>query len=64
MNEHKVLLSLDDVCEITGWGKTKAREILKRKDSNFTIKFGNRLMAHKDLFLEHLKKCAKYQIDI
>lgn len=64
MNENKILLSINEVCELTGWGKTKTREVLKSKGSNFTIKFGNRLMVHKELFLEYLKKCAKYQIDI
>ena len=28
----KALLSLKEVCEYTGWGMTKARVVLKRKD--------------------------------
>ena len=39
----KVLMSIKEVCEYTGWGMTKTREILKRSDSDFTIRVGNRL---------------------
>lgn len=60
----KRLLSINDLCEYTGWGKTKVREILKRSDSKFTIKMGNRLYADKKLFDEYIEKCAKYQIPI
>ena len=60
----KVLLNINELCEYTGWGKTKVREILKRPDSTFTIRMGNRLYANKHLFDEYLNKCAKYQISI
>ena len=57
-------MSLNEICEYTGWGKTKVREILKRPTSNFTIVLGNRLYANKKLFDEYLEKCAKYHISI
>lgn len=60
----KALLSLKEVCEYTGWGMTKTREILKRLESRFTVRVGNRLYVNKELFDEYLVKCAKYQIDI
>ena len=60
----KALLSLKEVCEYTGWKETKVREILKREDSAFTIRLGNRLYANKKLFDEYLDNCAKYQIRI
>ena len=60
----KVLLSLNEVCEYTGWGKTKAREILKRENSGFTVRDGNRLYVNKKLFDEYLERCAKYRIPI
>ncbi len=60
----KVLLSIKEVCEYTGWGMTKTREILKRSESRFTVRVGNRLYVNKELFDEYLVKCAKYQIDI
>lgn len=60
----KALLSLKELCEYTGWGETKVREILKRPDSTFTVRLGNRLYANKQLFDEYLTKCAKYQIRI
>ena len=52
------------MCEYTGWGETKVREILRRPDSEFTIRMGNRLYADKRLFDDYLAKCAKYQIRI
>lgn len=60
----KRLLTIQEICEYTGWGKTKVREILKRDDSDFTIRMGNRLYADKTLFDKYLDKCAKYQISI
>lgn len=38
-------MSIEEVCEYTGWGMTKTREILKRSDSDFTIRVGNRLYS-------------------
>lgn len=60
----KVLMSLQEVCEYTGWGKTKVREILKRPTSTFTVILGNRLYVNKRLFDEYLDRCAKYNIKI
>ena len=60
----KRLLNIQELCEYTGWGKIKVREILKRPDSTFTIKMGNRLYADKALFDKYLDNCAKYQISI
>lgn len=60
----KRLLTIKELCEYTGWGKTKVREILKRPDSKFTVRMGNRLYADKKLFDEYIERCAKYQISI
>jgi len=60
----KRFLTVKDLVEYTGWGETKIREILKRKESNFTIRVGNRLYADKELFDAYIKKCATYQIRI
>lgn len=60
----KRLLSLKEVCEYTGWGETKVREILKRPSSTFTIRLGNRLYVDKAKFDDYLHRCAKYQITI
>ena len=60
----KRLLSLKEVCEYTGWGKTKVRELLLRKSSTFTIRFGRDLYVNKKLFDEYLDRCAKLQIPI
>lgn len=60
----KILMSLNEVCEYTGWGQTKVREILKRPSSDFTIKMGNRLYVNKKKFDSYLERCAKYHISI
>ena len=55
-----MLLTVSEVCEVTGWGQTKVREIIKRPDSGFTIRMGNRLYVDKKKFEAYLDKCAKY----
>ncbi len=60
----KVLLNVKEVCEMTGWGESKVRQIIKRPDSKFTIHMGNRLYVDKKLFEDFLERCAKYQIKI
>lgn len=60
----KALMNLKEVCGYLGIKETKAREILKRSDSPFTVRIGNRLYANKKLLDEYLDKCAKYQIGI
>ncbi len=60
----KILLTVQEVCELTGWGQTKVREIIKRPDTNFTIKMGNRLYVNKKNFESYLDRCAKYHITI
>ncbi len=58
------LLSLKEVCAYTGWGASKAREILLRGDSKFTVFVGNRLYVNKKLFDKWLDHCAEHQIKI
>ena len=60
----KALMNLKEVCEYTGWGETKVREILKRPTSTFTIILGNRLYVNKKLFEDYLNRCAKDHIPI
>lgn len=54
----KAVLSLEELCEYTGWGKTKLRKLLNDPNSNFTVRYGNRLYANKLLFDDFLKDCA------
>lgn len=63
-NEEKILLNVKEVCQLTGFGESKVRQILKRKDSDYTIRLGNKLYANKKLLEKWLEKCAKYQIVI
>ena len=50
----KALLNVHEVCEYLGIGKTKARELLLSPDSDFTIRIGKRIFAHKELLDEWL----------
>ena len=56
--------SMKEICEYTGLGMTKVREIVKKDTSNFTVRIGNRLYVDKKLFDNYIEKCAKYQIKI
>lgn len=60
----KILLTVNEVCELTGWGQTKVREIIKRPENNFTVRMGNRLYVNKKSFESYLERCAKYNIII
>lgn len=62
--ENKILLSVKDIMNITGIGEKKVRQMLNDPTSTFTVRNGNRLYAHKDLFEEYIKKCAKYQLTL
>ena len=61
---NKMLLSIKDIMEMTGLGEKKVRQMLKDHSSTFTIRNGNRLYAHKELFEDYVKKCAKYQLTL
>ena len=63
MND-KMLLSVKDIVKMTGLGEKKVRQMLKNPTSNFTVRNGNRLYAHKKLFEDYLEKCAKYQLTL
>lgn len=62
--ELKALLNVTETSEYLNISKTKARELLKKPDSTFTIRIGNRLYANKKLLDEHLERAARYQINM
>lgn len=62
--DEKLLWSLSEVMELTGWGQTKTREILNRPDSSFTVRVGAKLYVNRKAFVDFLDRCAKYQIAI
>ena len=61
---NKLLLTIPELVECTGFGEKKIRQLLNDPKSTFTIRSGNKLYAHKESFEEYLKKCAKYQLTI
>jgi hypothetical protein len=62
--DNKMLLSIKDIMEMTGLGEKKIRQILKSPTSNFTIRNGNRLYAHRELFEDYMEKCAKFRLTL
>lgn len=57
-------MSLEEMCEYIGCGKTKGREIAKSGVGNFTLKLGNRFYIDKDSFDKFIKNCIKFSIPI
>ena len=57
---HGILLAEEDILRKT----LIMKEILKRENSGFTVRVGNRLYVNKKLFDEYLERCAKYRIPI
>lgn len=57
-------MNVKEVCEYTGWGATKVREVIKNYGSTFSLKLGNRLYVDKDKFDKYLDNCIKYGITI
>lgn len=57
-------MNVKEVCEYTGWGATKVREVIKNHGSTFSLKLGNRLYVDKDKFDKYLDSCIKYGITI
>lgn len=60
----KILLTTKEIMDMTGLGEKKVRQILSNPKSTFTIRNGNRLYAHKELFEEYVKKCAKFGLTL
>lgn len=60
MNEDKLLLTVSDIMKMTGLGRDRTYEIL-HSDQFPVMKFGRRLMVHKDVFNEWLLNEEKNQ---
>lgn len=57
-------LSLKELCQYTGCGMTKIREIVKSDNCDFAVRIGNKYFVDKILFDKHMEKCMKYHIPI
>lgn len=64
MDLEKRFLTVEELCQYTGWGKTKVRELLNSKNSSFTVRFGNRLYADKRRFDEYIDYCMRYHKEV
>ncbi len=56
------LISFKDFCDYLQIGETKAREIISQPSCRFVVRIGRRVLIHKDLLDENLKKNAKYRL--
>lgn len=59
----KKFLTLKELCEYTGIGMTKLRQIVKRKNP-FTIMVGNKYYIDKDKWDAYVDHHIKYQIPL
>lgn len=55
----KALLNLKELCDYLGIGETKARELVKSKECNFSLKIGNRWYANKKMLDTWIEKQVK-----
>ena len=62
--DNKILLTIPELMEYTGLGEKKIRQLLNSPQSTFTVRNGKKLYAHKEMFEDFLKKCAKYQLTL
>ena len=62
--DDKLLLDVNEMCEYTGFGETKVRQILSNPKSTYTVRNGSRIYAHKKLFDQYLEKCAKLHLKL
>lgn len=60
----KRLYSLKEFTIYTGLGMTKAREIAKRHECDFTIRMGNKIFIDIVKFDKYMDKCMKYGISM
>ena len=56
------LLSFGEFCEYLGIGETKAREMIHSPSCRYVVRFGRRVMIHKELLDAELIKAAKYKL--
>lgn len=59
----KKFLTLKELCEYTGIGMTKLRQIVKRKNP-FTIMVGSKYYIDKDKWDAYVDQHIKYQIPL
>lgn len=56
------LITFKDFCEYLQIGETKARELISLPSCRYVVRIGRRVLIHKDLLDEDLKKNAKYRL--
>lgn len=61
---NKLLLTIPELMDYTGFGEKTIRRIINSPTSNFTIRNGVKLYVHRELFEEYIKKCAKFQLTL
>ena len=64
MESKNILLPIDELCEYAGIAKTKAKELIAKPNCKYVVRIGRRVLIHKELFDEEVKKAAKYQITL
>lgn len=60
----KMFLTVKEVCDMTGWGQTKVRELVNNPKNKFTLRLGNRIYVDREMFIKYLKRCMDNNIAI
>ena len=62
MEFEKKLMTIEEFCNYIGVGKTKGREMISNPCCKYVVRIGRRVLIHKELLDEELKKSAKFQL--
>lgn len=60
----KRFITIKELADYTGWGLTKTREVVKRENSGFTLRVGNKYFIDKNKFDKYIENCIRYNISI
>lgn len=60
----RILMDVKETCEYLNLCETKVRKIANNPQADFVIRSGSKILFHKELLDQYLKRCAKYHIPI
>ncbi|MDI9241902.1 excisionase [Fusibacillus kribbianus] len=58
------LMTFEEFLAYLKIGRTKGRELTRNPNYRFVVRIGRKVMVHKELLDDYLKKAAKYGLDI
>lgn len=64
MKQESKLLTFEEFCEYLRIKPTMAKQLLGQPDCRYVVRIGSRILIHKELLDEELKKSAKYRLNM